>query len=213
MTDRTLTHRLYHRLLRPHLPMKIGVHAGVPVRRPRLLDRTDHVPDYKPGLLDAIHNCVKGSDAVTLVGFGQGVTTVHALQENPEEVTAYEGAGRMIDIGLETLELAEANTSRVTVVHAVVGSALDVYGPIDDVEHIAPAELSGDVLICDCEGAELSILNGLDADAFNRLIIETHPSHDAGEVEVIRHVPDRFHVDVNELHPDRPEKAVVVATR
>lgn len=211
--ERGLVQRLYNRLLRPHLPRKYGVFAGVTARDKRLLDTTNRMDDYKHGLLDAIHEHVTEGDYVTIVGFGRGVTTVHALREGPARVTGYEAASGMIDVGRETIALADVNDAKVNVVHAVVGEAIDVFGSTAGARCVDPANLTGDVLICDCEGAELSILDGLDADAFDRYVIETHPRKGASAADVVSRMPAECDVRIREHHRDKPRKAVVVATR
>lgn len=163
----------YDNLLRPHLPRKWGVFGGVPARDVRLLDATDYLPNYKAGLREAITRHVNDGDEVVLVGFGRGISTVWCV-ESGATVTAYEGAARMCEIGRETITAADI-TQAVTVEHGIVGEANLLYGKPDGAAGVAPDELpESNVLVMDCEGAETSILAGLE-DPPSTLIIETHP--------------------------------------
>ncbi|MDX1746311.1 MAG: hypothetical protein R3324_10265, partial [Halobacteriales archaeon] len=156
--------RLYNSLLRPHLPRKIAVYNGVPVRNVKLLDTTDEFPDYEAPLVEAIRRRVRPGDAVTIVGGGLGVGSVVAaraagIDGTVQTFEASESGCRLIR---ETLVLNRA-TDLVDLTHAIVGDAVDVHGPIDGAIELAPEDLpEGDVLVLDCEGAELGIMTGRD---------------------------------------------------
>jgi len=171
---RALLKRAYNALARPHTPRTIGVYAGVPARSARLLDATKIHPDYKRGLVDAIESEVDDGDTVCLIGFGRGISTVYALRAGADRVVAFEGSREMIQRGRETLQM-QGLGKRVEVHHAIVGEAIDVYGSGAGAQIVSPAELPEcDVLVLDCEGAELSILGGMTS-APETVIVETHP--------------------------------------
>lgn len=165
--------RAYDSVLRDRLPRTWCVYGDIPARDNRLLDTTDYKPNYKEGLISAIQDHVSDDDAV-LVGGGRGISSVHLARQGAT-VTAYEAGNEMCEIARETV--ARQGWSQVVDVrHALVGSAIDVFGDMGDPETISPAALdAGDVLVLDCEGAELSVLYRL-ADRPRTIIAETHPS-------------------------------------
>jgi len=173
-TVRRYLQTAYNETIRPRLPRKYGVYAGVPVRSEGLLDAEDRYPDYKRGLVDAIHETVTDGDRVVLVGGGRGVSTVHCLRAGADEVVAFEAAAEMIDTAAATVRAAEI-PGRVEFRHALVGEAVEVYGDLDGADVVAPEELpDGDALVMDCEGAEESIFAGA-RDLPATVIVETHP--------------------------------------
>lgn len=171
-----LVHAVYDRTLRRWLPKRYGVLNGVAVRNQGILDRQFVIPDYKARLIDAVHEVVEAGDEVVIVALGRGVSTVHALWAGADHVTAIEGAESMLALGQDTLRAMKL-ADDVSIVHAVVGESPAMYGPAGEADAIEPAELeTGDVLVLDCEGAERSILEGLD-DEPSRIACETHPDY------------------------------------
>lgn len=227
MSARDLAQLAYNRVLRHRLPRSYGLYAGVVARDRRLLDLDVRVDDYKPGLLDAIDETVQAGDTVTLVGFGRGVSTVYTLAAGADRVIAYEAAQEMIDIGRETLSINTDEPEAVDIRHALVGPPIEVYGAFEETPRIDPADIEiGDVLICDCEGAEAAIIDRF-VDAFgpnvadspgwpDRMLIEAHPE---------RGVPEKLWTDALDdagysrttrpynRNGERPDKRVHVLRR
>jgi len=209
----TWIQQTYNEVLRDKVPRVFGVYAGVPVRNAPILDRTKNHPNYKHGFLRSIEEGVDDGDTVCLVGFGRGVSSVYAVRAGAAEVIAYEGAREMIDVGLETLEM-QGLESRVSIRHAIVGDAIDLYGTPEGAGTVSPAELPGcDVLVLDCEGAETGILDGFESPP-DRAIVETHPPKGASDGRVRELLSELGYatIEANEYEPDRPEKSVLVAT-
>lgn len=207
---RRLARQAYNRTLRPHLPRKFGVYAGVTVRWPVLLDLTDRLPEFKSGLVGAIGETVEDGDRVTLVGGGRGVSAVHCVRAGAGRVDAYEAAAEMLEIARETTEI-EGCAGSVAFHHALVGEAVDVFGEFAEAAWLDPADLdAGDVLVLDCEGAERSILAGLEARP-RAVVVETHPEQGVPTAE-IRDLLERagYAVDSREYEPDRDLKRVLV---
>lgn len=172
--------RAYNRLVRPHLPRKIASYNGVPVRQPRLFDATDHDPDYESALLAAVRRQVDRGDHVVIVGGGWGVSAVVAAREAGPggAVDVIEASREQWGHVRETCRLAGV-ADRVTVRHAVVGEAIDVWGPVADADHVPPESLpAADVLVLDCEGAERPILEEFDG-VPARMVVETHELFDS----------------------------------
>lgn len=209
----SLIQEIYNTAIRPYIPRTIGVYAGVPAKSARLLDVTKNHPEYKQGLLQSIEAEVDDGDTVCLIGFGRGVSTVYALRAGADEVIAYEGAREMIEHGRETLAMQDLGTN-VQVHHAIVGEGIDIYGTSESAQTVAPSELPEcDVLVMDCEGAELSILEGMTR-APPTTIVETHPPKGAADEDVRTLLDglDYEEIVTKEYEPDRPEKSVMVAT-
>lgn len=213
MTFGSLVQQLYNRVLRQRLPRKFAVYAGVPARGARLLDSTDHFPNYKPGLLSAIDEYVEDGDHVELVGFGRGVSTVKFVEAGAGHVTAHEASREMIEIGRETLEVNGVPNDAVTIEHTLVGKDVDVYGDSTGATVVSPSELSNaDILVLDCEGAEEEILENLGT-LPETMIVETHPEcgvpHEATTTQLV----DDYDLDLRRYSPEREvEKQVVTGT-
>lgn len=213
MSIKTIAQKLYNGVLRERLPRKFAIYAGVPARGARLLDATDHFPDYKPGLLSAIDEYVEDGDHVELVGFGRGISTVKLLEAGAGHVTAYEASQEMIEIGQETLEVNEVPGDAVTVEHALVGEGVDVYGDVEGATVVSPAELSdADVLVLDCEGAEAGILDELGT-LPETVIVETHPECGVPHEATTTRLVDDYDLDLRRYSPHREvAKQVVTGT-
>lgn len=173
-TTRRVVRKVYNETIRPRLPRKYGVWAGVAVRTEALFDADDRHVNYKQGFIDAIHEHVQGDDTVTLVGGGRGVSTVHCLRAGAGHVVVYEAAEEMVELASETVSNEWGNTN-AEFRHALVGEGIEVYGDLGDADIVAPSDLeTNDVLILDCEGAERSILGNI-SDHPETAIVETHP--------------------------------------
>lgn len=203
---------LYDRV-RPYLPRRRGTYRGYVARQDRLLDLTTSRPDYKAGLVGAIEELAPGRD-VCLAGFGRGVTSMIALEAGASSVTAYEGARDMIDVGIESFRLNDVPTDDLIVKHALVGEAIDLYGSPDGAAVVSPAALDPkDVLVLDCEGAEVSILDGLST-VPEHVIVETHPGKGADNETVRRLLEEMgMTVESRSYEPDNDRKRVLVGTR
>lgn len=170
--------KAYNAVLRERLPKKLCVKNGVVVRYAGLFDMTDHVECWKDGTVSAVQEMVSRGDRVIEVGGGFGVCTVWAARTAGEEgsVETYEAALNRVDIIKETVTLNGVE-ERVEVTHGVVGEAVDTFGELDGAEHVAADSLAqSDILVMDCEGAELGILESLEKAGKlpERVVVETH---------------------------------------
>lgn len=157
---------------------KIAVYNGVAVRDRGLLDATDHEPEYKQALCDALANATDDGDHVCMVGGGRGVAAVHAARAGAR-VDVFEAAEEMVALVGETARL---NDVELTVKHAIVGSVCDPYGSTSRAKRVGPESLAGDILVLDCEGAETDILP---VAGFETVIVETHPRFGAPTEDVV----------------------------
>jgi len=171
---------LYDRTLRPFLPRKVGIVDGVLVRSPRLLDRTWSYRGHEEPLCAAIRRHVRPGDDVTVVGGGIGVSTVVAARRVAPagSVVSYEASpeyGRLVSDAISLNDVGGVASVRV----AVVSEARSVYGDAVAENVVPPEQLPEcDVLVLDCEGAEVPILQQL-TQRPRTLIVESHGVFDS----------------------------------
>ncbi|RDZ39415.1 hypothetical protein C5B91_20195 [Haloferax sp. Atlit-10N] len=168
---------LYNRTIRPFLPRKFANLNGVAVRTRKLLDVNDNMPEFKEHLIEPLRELGSPGDEIVVIGGGQGVASVVAARQvGPDgHVTTFEASAEYVDVTRETIRLNRVEAES-TVVHGLVGSGIDVWGPLGDAEMIEADDLpSADVLVIDAEGAELGILSECPIEEkFGHVIVETH---------------------------------------
>lgn len=201
----------YERLIRPRLPRTIAVNNGVAILSGHLFDsllpwHSLHLPDYEGPLLEGIRSEVIDGDDVVVVGGGWGVATVAAARQvGPSgRVVTYEGSARQVDRIRETLQL-NVPGAPIELNHAIVGPAYDVYGGGEAGEQLVPEDLPvADVLVMDCEGAELAILEGM-AYRPREVVVETHGLFGSSPDQIRRLLEGKSY-EVEDLGPAAPEK-------
>lgn len=159
---------------------RIHVYNGVAVRDGSR-KHADHQPRSKESLREPVSRVVRRGDDVVHVGGGRGIVPVwtkHWAREG--SVTVYEASADSVEL-IESA--AELNRAPMDVIHAVVGEPGALWNGSDVGERVNPADLSGDVAVLDCEGAESSILP---LPQFETVIAESHPSEDCSTEEVER---------------------------
>jgi len=176
--------KIYNHLIRPHLPRKIGVFNGIPLRKPKLFDINDYFPDWEEGILRGIEEATSPGAKVIIIGGGWGGSTVKAagLVGSKGSVIVYEG-------GMEQARLLKYNliinevVGNVEVINSVVGSPVNVYGEKTG-DIISPNELPQcDLLVLDCEGSELEIVSNI-RNKPNDMVIEVHPKNGVSLVDM-----------------------------
>lgn len=133
-----------------------------------------NIPDYKQPNVTQVRNRVRPGDTVTVIGGGQGVTSVVAARQTGPDgsVIIYEGSKERALRIQESLNLNDV-TDICEVRAAIVGSGLSVEGA-ESTTRIPADELSPvDVLEMDCEGAEIDILRELTIRP-RVIIVESH---------------------------------------
>lgn len=196
---RELLRKVYEGTIRRHLPRSLGVYNGVVTRKYYLLDLTAATsePEYKRLLVDAVRDAVTPGDTVVEIGAGFGVCTTWAARCVGEtgRVVAYEANREQVAVIREALELTgqatgERLVDRVDVRHALVGANVLSYGPTTGADTVPLSDLpTADVLLMDCEGAELDILGDL-ATRPERVVVETHPQLGASTRDVVERLSD-----------------------
>lgn len=204
--------KIYRRFFKDRLGEKHRLLAGVAVRDVPLLEDPSHEPNYKDGFLSAISDSIDEGDSVELVGFGRGVSTIHVLDAGAKKVIAYEAADRMIELGVETLDMNRPFGRDISVKNALIGDPIKVYGSAESAKIISPEELcESDVLVLDCEGSEKSIIEGLGT-LPKTIICETHPERGVPTEDVMDVLKPDYEINQRRYHPDQPpEKKVITA--
>lgn len=153
---------------------KIGMYNTVAVRNRRLVTPRDEVADYEAPLIDAVRTHVAEGDAVVVVGGGLGVSSVVAARRvgDAGSVVTYEGSEHRVRICRETARLNGVD-DRVTVRHGVVGGEGEVFGEASEPAVPVGDLPAADVVVSDCEGGELDLLDGYPHDP-SRVVVETH---------------------------------------
>ena len=186
-------------------PSHVTSHGVVfPTDLPPLLFKTRRLlaqESYEEKETRAALKVVKRGDRVVELGAGMGyMSSIVAKNCDPAEVHAFEANPALIPC-IKRVH-SENGISNATVQHALLGEeegAADFYVRQNFVEssmlpapketvvsrHTVPvlparqtiADLSPDVLICDIEGAELSVLPLLDLSKLRVAIVELHPQY------------------------------------
>lgn len=183
------------------IPRKFGDHLVPDTWKP---SHAKDLPTYEAALVSGIREQVRSGDRVVIVGGGLGVTTcVAAAAVGPEgSVTCYEGSAENADLTRRAAVLNGVG-DRTTVHHAVVASALSVWGDYEKATAVPPAGLPAcDVLELDCEGAELEILNGMPS-APRVVLVEAHGFLGA-PTETVRLLLQQLGYDVTDLGVAEP---------
>lgn len=186
--------------------------GGVVTKGVRFLDIQEKLPKYKEVNIDEIKNRVRADDVVVEVGSGQGVCTVWAARmASNGKVITFEGSEEMYDITKDTIEVNSPMLSedvQIEVHNKVIGEEVDVWGDSEDVDRRSPSDLpEGDVLITDCEGAELDILQNLSSEP-RTCIIEAHPNKGVDPDNVVEELESRGYV-IEDVRPDNPDNPFV----
>lgn len=180
-------HHGYNNFIRSLLPATTADYNGVNVRNVRVGDRflpwhTVDIPNYESALVAGIRERVTSGDKVVIVGGGWGVSTVAAARQAGMngQVDTFEGSENAMKNVLSTVRLNNV-TERVTVYHAIVARAHSLRGERGSAAIVSPTDLPEcDVLILDCEGAELEILEEMTINP-HTILVETHGMLNASE--------------------------------
>lgn len=177
-----------------------------------MFDATDTFPDYEGPLIAGIRSHVIAGDNVVVVGGGRGVSSVAAAHRAGSDgnISTYEGSAKRHELTTETVDLNNVDDV-VAVNHAIVGEAVDLADEPGGAETVAPTDLPDcDVLVLDCEGAEVGILESLDQRP-RVLIVETHAFLDSPEADV-RAALDELSYEVVDRGVEVEEMGVYVLT-
>lgn len=175
---------------RPLLPKRVVSYNDIPVRASRLGDslvpwHTRGIPGYENALVEGIQQYVEPGDTVVVVGGGWGVSTVIAARQSGSngQVITFEGGAETVTKVKDTVQLNNLD-DRVSIRHAIVAQAVSLRGDSGDAQVVSPTDLPDcDVLVLDCEGAEIDILEEMEIRP-RAVLVETHGMYDAPEAAV-----------------------------
>jgi len=209
---------LYRRIIRAMLPGEPVVYDGIKTAVDRKWgddalpvgwkpEGTKDAPDYEEKLLLGINRVVKPGHRVTVIGGGHGITAIAAaLRTGPSgAVTCYE-AGRGHARAIRRAARRNAVHDRLTVKHAVVGKAVDVWGTGSPAPVFSATSLPEcDVLEMDCEGSERLILDEMTIRP-PAILVETH-GHLGAPTDSIGERLIKMGYDVEDLGLTEPSMA------
>lgn len=164
---------------------KIGVYNGVAVRKDVLLRPDDVQTNYEKALISQIRNTVELGEQIVVIGGGNGVSTTVAARRAGElgHVISFEGSETRVEIARETTVLNKVS-DRVVVKHAIISDAHQLFSKAGAASQIEPDALPEcDVLVMDCEGSELNILQSMSVRP-RAIVVETHAFFDSPEQKV-----------------------------
>lgn len=193
----------YNSFIRPLLPTVNADYNGVKVPNARLGDRfspwhTVDVPNYEGALVAGIREHVQPRERVVVVGGGWGVSTVSAAQKvGPKgQLDVFEGSEDAIENVRATVHVNDV-APWVNTHHAVVAQAHSLRGESGGATEVSPSDLPEcDVLVLDCEGAELEILDELSVTP-HTILVETHGMLDAPESAVVDRLTEQGYNVIN----------------
>lgn len=180
----------YDILIRPLLPKRIISYNSVLVRASRVGDslvpwQMSDIPGYESALIEGIQQYVETGDTVVVVGGGWGVSTVQAARQAGTDglIMTFEGSAESVEHVEDTIRLNDVD-DRVSVRHAIVAQAISLRGEDDDADVVSPTDLPAcDILVLDCEGAEVDILEEMEVRP-RAVLVETHGMFDAPKTTV-----------------------------
>jgi len=212
MTIRDVAGSVYDTTIRPHLPRKVGDADGVALRRPRLLDIDTSVPGHEIPLREAIREHVQQGDTVVLIGAGHGVSIVEAAQcvGDSGKVFGYEASPELAAQATETTRLNDVH-GIASVATAAVGHVRSHYGDTVSDVVLSPTDLPhSDVLVMDCEGAEMDVLEEMEWRP-RTIIVETHGVFDSPTDEVADRLEEMGYDIVSSVAEKEEEDVFILA--
>lgn len=199
---------LYNNFVRERLPRKRKVLNGVVTKKARFFDLTTVNNTYEGPLIRSIREFVRPTDTCLIIGGGWGVSTVVAARIT-DDVIVYEGSLDQVSHVEDTLKL-NAVHEKVDIRRGLVTGEGRFYGnraadPVD------PEDLpNSNVLVMDCEGAEVDILRRITMEP-RTLVVESHGHFGAPTDEVTDILQERGY-EIVRIEPESEETDVMVIT-
>ena len=165
---------------------KIAMFNGIAVRGASLYSKIHIFPEHEAELILAIRNYVKSGETVLVVGGGTGASTVAVAHQVGIKgtVITYEGNKNSVSVVNDTINLNKVE-DRVSVKHVIIEEPIHLMGFVGKAPTLLAKDFPiCDVLVMDCEGAELPILQNLVIKP-RLIIVETHPMFNSPEEKII----------------------------
>ena len=183
---------VHNTYIAPQLPRVGCTYNGVEVNAARRFDsvlpwRDPDDPHYESGLISGLEKYVNERNKVVIVGGGWGVTAVKAAQNvgDSGKVVVYEGSKNYANYIQETVEKNNI-AEKVDIIHGIVGPKIHLYDESRGAPRVSPEEIPEcDVLVLDCEGAEIEILKNIMIRPMV-ILVESHGIYDAPSSKVKR---------------------------
>lgn len=170
-----------------HIPSrKIAMFNGIAVRGASLYSKIDLYPEHEAELISAIRNYIQSGENVLVIGGGTGASTVAVAHQVGIKgtVITYEGNKNSVSVVNDTINLNKVE-DRVSVKHVIVEKPIHLMGFVGKAPTLLAKDFPAcDVLVMDCEGAELPILQNLIIKP-RLIIVETHPMFNSPEEKII----------------------------
>ena len=166
---------------------KIAVFNGIAVRGASFHSKTDIFPEHEAELISAIRNHIKNGEKVLVIGGGSGASTVAVAHQigNNGSIIAYEANKNSAARTKETINLNKVD-DRVEIKHAIIEKPVYLLGDLGNPPLIPASDFSEcDVLVMDCEGAELPILQNMKIRP-RLIIVEAHPLLNSPKEDVVK---------------------------
>jgi len=166
---------------------KIAVFNGIAVRGASFHSKTDIFPEHEAELISAIRNHIKNGEKVLVIGGGSGASTVAVAHQigNNGSIIAYEANKNSAARTKETINLNKVD-GRVEIKHAIIEKPVYLLGDLGNPPLIPASDFSEcDVLVMDCEGAELPILQNMKIRP-RLIIVEAHPLLNSPKEDVVK---------------------------
>lgn len=171
-----------------HVPSrKIAVFNGIAVRGASFYSKTDIFPEHEAELISAIRNYIQNGEKVIVVGGGSGASSVVVAHQigNTGSVIVYEGNKNSAARTRETININKVN-DRVEIIHAIIEKPVYLLGELGNPPLIPASDFfECDVLVMDCEGAEIPILQNMKIRP-RLIIVEAHPALNSPKEDVIK---------------------------
>lgn len=197
-----------------HVPSrKIAVFNGIAVRGASFYSKIDIFPEHEAELISAIRNFVKNGEKALVIGGGSGASTVVVAHQvgNAGSVVTYEGNKNSVARAKETINLNKVD-DRVEINHAIIEKPVYLLGEIGNPPTIPAKDFPDcDVLVMDCEGAEVPILQNIKIRP-RLIIVEAHPLLNSPKEKVIK-LLDKLGYDVISIDARRESIDVLTAIR
>jgi hypothetical protein len=200
--------KFYNAFVRENLPRKRKVLNGVVTRKARLLDLTTVNDGYEEPLVRAVREFVRPTDTCLIIGGGWGVSTVVAARIT-DNVIVYEGSVDQVEHVEETLTLNDVS-DRVDLRLGLVAGSGEFYGETP-AESVPPDRLpDADVLVMDCEGAELDVLQGMTIRP-QTVVVESH-GHFGAPTDAVTDILTNRGYEIRRTEPESEETDVMIVT-
>jgi len=202
----SLVKSIYNRI-RPFTPKKYISYSGIAIKHGRLFDISDK-RKFKPEGVETVQEYIQPNDHVVEVATGHGVFSL-ICSVNGATVKSYEHDPSQIEDAKRLHKLIGVDDT-IEIIQGFVCEPEDCPPTVPDSDCVTPSELpESDVLLLDCEGAELQIIASVEPRP-PLVIVETHPPQGTPSDDVEGLLLERGY-DIQSKRSVNAEKDIIVA--